>query len=218
MKENFKKVLIVIIALLLIAGTIILFSKKLVFGLNYENSQKIEINLGKQFETKDIEKIAKEVLGNQPVLIQPIEVYKDAVSITTSEITEEQKTDLITKINEKYETTISAEDVTIETNAHFRGREILKPYIIPFVITTVIILVYLAIRYHKINSLKVLCKSIGIIAIAQLILLAIITVTRTPINAITMPIALTVYAISTYVCTTIFDKKLEKDTKNSKEV
>ena len=43
-----------------------------------------------------------------------------------------------------------------------------------------------------------------------IILFAIITVTRMPIDVVTMPIVLTLYAISTYVCTTKFDKELEK--------
>ena len=44
--------------------------------------------------------------------------------------------------------------ITIEENVHIRGRDVIKPYIVPFVIATVIILMYLAIRYYKLNSLK----------------------------------------------------------------
>ena len=210
MKQKAKKIVIVLLALLLVTGAIILCSNKLVFGLNYEKNNKVELNLGKQFEVKDIKEITNEIFGNQPVLIQPIEVYKDAVSITTTKITDEQKTNLVTKINEKYGTELKAEEVTIEENTHFRGREILKPYLTPFIITTVIVLAYLAIRYYKLNSLKVIAKAIGIMALAQIILFAIITVTRMPIDVVTMPIVLTLYAISTYVCTTKFDKELEK--------
>ena len=126
------------------------------------------------------------------------------------DITEEQKNNIISKMNEKYGTELKAEEVTIEENTHFRGREILKPYLTPFIITAVIVLAYLAIRYYKLNSLKVIAKAIGIMALAQIILFAIITVTRMPIDVVTMPIVLTLYAISTYVCTTKFDKELEK--------
>ena len=124
MKQKAKKIVIVLLALLLVAGAIILCSNKLVFGLNYEKNNKVELNLGKQFEVKDIKEITNEIFGNQPVLIQPIEVYKDTVSITTTQITDEQKTNLVTKINEKYGTELKAEEVTIEENTHFRGREI----------------------------------------------------------------------------------------------
>ena len=210
MKQTKTKILIALIAIILIAGTVMIFTKGLAFELKYQDSKKVEVNLGKEFEEKDIKEITNEIFGNQPVLIQPIEVYKDAVSITTTKITDEQKTNLVTKINEKYGTELKAEEVTIEENTHFRGREILKPYLTPFIITTVIVLAYLAIRYYKLNSLKVIAKAIGIMALAQIILFAIITVTRMPIDVVTMPIVLTLYAISTYVCTTKFDKELEK--------
>ena len=185
-------------------------TKGLVFGLNYEDSKKVEINLGKQFEEKDIKEITNDVFGKQPVLIQAIEVYKDAVSITTTEISDEQKANLITKLNEKYGTDISTDDITIEANAHIRGRDIVKPYIVSFAIATVIVLVYLSIRYYKLNSLKVLAKSIGIMLLAQLILLAIIAIARIPIGVLTMPVVLLIYVLSTYICTTKFDKDLDK--------
>ncbi len=210
MKQKSAKIIIALIAIILIAGTIMLCTKGLVFGLNYEDSKKVEINLGKQFEEKDIKEITNDVFGKQPVLIQEIEVYKDAVSITTTEITDDQKANLIAKLNEKYGTDISTDDITIEANAHIRGRDIVKPYIVSFAIATVIVLVYLSIRYYKLNSLKVLAKSIGIMLFAQLILLAIIAIARIPIGVLTMPVVLLIYVLSTYICTTKFDKDLDK--------
>ena len=143
-------------------------------------------------------------------MIQAIEVYKDAVSITTTEITEEQKSELVTKINEKYETEISADDITIEEISHIRGRDIIKPYLIPFGVSTIIILGYLVIRYKKLNSLEVLTQSIGIMVLAQLVLLGIMAITRMPIGKFTIPTVLFVYMLSTYICTTKFDEDLEK--------
>lgn len=210
MKQKSTKIIIALIAIILIAGTIMICTKGLVFGLNYEDSKKVEINLGKQFEEKDIKEITNDVFGKQPVLIQAIEVYKDAVSITTTEISDEQKANLITKLNEKYGTDISTDDITIEANAHIRGRDIVKPYIVYFAIATVIVLVYLSIRYYKLNSLKVLAKSIGIMLLTQLILLAIIAIARIPIGVLTMPVVLLIYVLSTYICTAKFDKDLDK--------
>ena len=146
MKQNSTKILVILIAIILVLGAIMIFTKGLAFELRYQDSKKVEINLGKTFEEQDIKEITKEVFGNQPVRIQAIEVYKDAVSITTTEITEEQKADLLTKLNEKYEIELKAEDITIEEVAHIRGRDIIKPYLIPFTIVTAIVLVCLVIR------------------------------------------------------------------------
>ena len=209
MKNNSTKILVGLIAIILVAGIIMIFSKGLAFELKYQDAKKIELTLGKQFEESDIRNITDEVFGKQVLTIQPIEVYKDAVSITTTEITEEQKNELVTKVNDKYETEIKAEDITIETVAHTRGRDIIKPYIVPFVIVTALILVYLLIRYHKLNSFEVLTQSLGIIVLAQLVLLGIIAITRMPVGMFTIPAIMVVYMISTYVCTAKFEKELE---------
>ncbi|MBQ2938310.1 MAG: hypothetical protein IJE05_05505 [Clostridia bacterium] len=210
MKQKSTKILVIFIAIILVVGAVIIFAKGLAFELKYQNNQKVEINLGKEFNENDIKEITNEVLGNQPVIIQAIEVYKDSVSITTTQITEEQKTNMVAKINEKYGTELKAEDITIEHVSHVRGRDIIKPYVIPFVIVTAIILAYLVIRYNKLNSLELLTQSIGIIVLAQLVLLGIIAITRMPIGKFTIPTILLVYMLSTYICTTKFDKDLEK--------
>lgn len=214
MKQNSTKILAILIAIILVLGAVMIFTKGLAFELRYQDSKKVEINLGKTFEEKEIKEITKEVFENQPVRIQTIEVYKDAVSITTTEITEEQKTDLVTKLNEKYEIELKAEDITIEEVAHIRGRDIIKPYLIPFTIVTVIVLVCLVIRYNKLNVLEVLIQTIGIIVLAQLVLLGIMAITRMPIGIFTIPTVLLVYMLSTYICTTKFDEDLEKADNN----
>lgn len=214
MKQKETKILVAMIAIILVAGIIMIFTKGLAFELKYQDSKKVELNLGKEFEEKDVKEITNEIFGKQPVIIQAIEVYKDAVSITTTEITEEQKTELVKKINEKYETELKAEDITIEEIAHIRGRDIIKPYLIPFTIVTIIILAYLVIRYNKLNLLEVLTQSIGIIVLAQLVLLCIMAITRMPIGKFTIPTVLLVYMLSTYICTTKFDEDLENKIAN----
>ena len=205
------KVLIVLIAIILIAGTIIGCTKGFNFDLSYEEEKRVEITIGKQFDRKDIKEITNQVFGkDQPVQIQEIEVYKDAVSITTPSISDEQKINLVATINEKYGTEIKDSDVTIEGVAHIRARDIVKPYAIPLLITTIIILVYLMIRYYKLNSLKVLLQSAGIIVLAQWILFAIMAITRMPIGVCTTPSILVVYVISLYICTRKFDEDLDK--------
>ena len=209
MKQKSTKILIILIAVILVLGAVMIFTKGLAFELKYQDNKKVEINLGKEFDEKDLKTITNEVFANQPVMIQAIEVYKDAVSIITTEITEEQKSELVTKINEKYETEISAEDIKIEEISHIRGRDIIKPYIIPFGVSTIIILGYLVIRYKKLNSLEVLTQSIGIMVLAQLVLLGIIAITRMPIGKFTIPTVLLVYMLSTYICTTKFEENLK---------
>ncbi len=210
MKQTSTKILIILIALILIVGAIMIGVKGLAFEIKYQNGKQIEINLGKEFKVKDMQEITNEVFGKQPVLIEQIEVYKDAVNIITTEITEEQKSELITKINEKYETQLSEDNVIIEEHSKIRGRDLIKPYIMPFSIVTAIILVYLMIRYYKLNSFKVLAQSVGIIVLAQLVLLGIMAITRMQMGKLTIPFVLVVYVLSMLITTKKFDDDLEK--------
>ena len=203
-------ILALLILVILVAGTIIICTKGFAFDLNYANSKKVELNIGKQFERKDIKEITYQIFENQNVQIQEIEVYKDNVSITVPEITDEQKNELVSKVNEKYGTELKAEDIKIEENAHIRGRKILKPYIIPFAVVTIIIVIYFMIRYYKINTFKIVCESVVIIALAQAVLFAIMAITRVPIGTITLTAIILVYVISTYICTAKFNQNLDE--------
>ena len=169
----------------------------------------------KTFESSDIKQIAKEVIG-QDVVIQKVEIYEDDVSILSKDITEDQKNQIVTKINEKYGTEINAENTEIITVPHTHLRDLAQPYIIPFVIATVVILIYIGIRYYKLNIIKTIAKTIGIVIIWQVILYSIMAITRIPIGRLTIPLTLTIYMLSFVYCTTKFEKDL-KQQKQSEE-
>ena len=78
------------------------------------------------------------------------------------EITEEQKTDIINKINGKYELELTADSTQITNVPHTRGRDIVRPYLAPFAIATGIILAYMAIRYYKLGMVLTLGIEIAI--------------------------------------------------------
>ena len=61
MKQKSTKILAILIVLILVIGAIVIATKGLAFELKYQNGKQIEINLGKEFEKKDMEEITKEV-------------------------------------------------------------------------------------------------------------------------------------------------------------
>ncbi len=201
-----NKILIIILILVIIAGIIVTANIGLNFDLRYEKTQKIELNLEKEFEISDIKSITDEILQNQKVIIQKVELYKDTVCIIAKEITEEQRNSIVEKVNEKYGTELLAESTEILTIPHTRGRDIIKPYIAPFIIATVIIIIYMAIKYYKLNPLKVILKTIVICILTQLVLLSIIAITRIPIGRLTIPLVLIVYMLTLIGITTKFEK------------
>lgn len=215
-----QKIVFAIIALIIIVGAVITLTIGLNFDLRYEETKRIELYLGKDFAVSDIKEITNETIPDQSVIIQKVEVFEDSVRIIAKEITEEQKQNLVNKINEKYETEIEADSTEIVTIPHTRGRDIVKPYIIPFTIATIITLVYMAVRYKKLGIAKTVLKTVIVSIIAQALLLSVIAITRIPIGRLTIPMVIAVYLLTLIGITTKFEKELgikkEKENKNKK--
>ena len=205
-----KQLKIILMLLVIIAGIVMIAVKGFNFDLKYQDTQRVELYLKTEFNISDIKQITDEVFGNQKVMIQKVEVFEDSVSITTTSISDEQKSNLITKINEKYGTELTAEDTTVEDIGHTRGRDIIKPYILPFAIAVIVVLIYLGIRYHKLSIAKVIAKSIGIMALAQILLFSVMAITRIPIGRLTIPMVILVYLLTLFGITNKFEKDLSK--------
>ncbi len=212
-----SKIIVAIIILLIVIGAAIVGTKGFNFDIRSQASQKVELYLEKSFEISDIKQITNEVFGNQPVLIQKVEVYGDQVSITSKEITDEQKQSLVEKINEKYETELKAEDIDVESIPHTKLRDIAKPYVLPLIISTVAILVYIGIRFYKLGIMKTILKVSGIVVLAETILLALIAITRFPIGRYTLPLILFVYLVTMLGITIKLENKLKNDNTEEKE-
>lgn len=219
MKEISQKMKIIslLIAIIIIVGTIVTLTVGFNFDLKYQEAKKIQLYLEKDFEISDIKQITNEVLSNEKVMIQKVEVFEDTVSIIAKEITDEQKTNLVNKVNEKYELELSADDIEITTVPHTRGRDIIKPYIAPFVIATVIILVYMAVRYHKLGMIKTIVRTALTIVLIQAVLASVMVITRIPIGRVTIPLVLAVYMLSLLGMTTCLEKELTEKKKQEEK-
>ncbi|MBR3249243.1 MAG: hypothetical protein IKF83_00910 [Clostridia bacterium] len=205
-----SKIICAIIVLLIIIGTIVVILKGFKVDIKNRAVQQIEVNIGKSFETQDIKQITNEVFEKNQVLIQKVEVYEDAVSIISDEITDEQKSNLVQKINEKYSTELKAEDITVKDVPNTDIKDIVKPYIIPIVVSTGIILVYIAVRFYKIGIVKSALKYGIVLVVAQLVLFSLMAITRFPIGRFTLPLVLFVYLLSALGITNNLEKKLKE--------
>ena len=208
-----SKIVVAIILLVIVIGAAMVGIKGFNFDIRNKTSQRIELNLKKSFEVSDIKQITNEVFGNQHVMIQKVEVYEEKVAITTKEITDEQKNSLIEKINGKYETEFKAEDIVIQYVPHTKLRDVIKPYALPMIISTIAILVYIGIRFNKLGFIKTTIKAGGMVALVEILLFALMAITRFPIGRYTLPLVLFAYLV-TMLGTTI---KLENDLKNNQK-
>lgn len=200
-QKNVKIISIAILALIILLGIVVVgiwgFNKE----LRFEQSNSIDVYIEQTIDKSKIEEIVQEVLGGTNNMIQEVEIYKDMVTIRAREITEEQKDNIVSKIKENYEFEQTAEDTEIKTVPATKIIDIYKNYIIPFIISGVLILIYMIVRYYKKGILKVLARTIVLPVFGELFLLSVIAITRAPVGRFTPILVIGMYIATVMIVT-----------------
>lgn len=193
-----SKILCVILVIIFIAAIISTAIRGLNVSIEYAEGTSIVFDLGKQYDKKDIKQIAKEIWPKESIFVQKVEVYDESVLIKVSQVNDEQLDNLATKINEKYGLELKKEDFTILYNSNNKIRDIVKPYIIPLIIATALIVVYYSIRFKGVK--EILEFLLSLVAVEGIIY-SIYALAMLPINIITMPIVMIAYGLVTIFVT-----------------
>lgn len=192
-----KNQLVIMIGLIAISLVIVIWQGTPV-GLEYTENTSLMIDLGKEFSIADIKKITSEVFPKQTVIIKPVEEYNEVVQITVKSVNEEQLEALTNKINETFELEKEVGDIVVTNHANYKIRDLVRPYVIPVITATLIILVYELIRFKKLGWKNVLLTSIMPIISLQVLLACAYEIFRFQINQITMIISMTLYISAAY--------------------
>ena len=143
----------------IIAGAIVIATMGLKTDITYSKNLRLDIYLGNEYTKEDIEQVAKEVFGNERILVQQIEYYGDMFSITISQEVEEidNKIEQLTnKLNEKFDLKLEKEkeNITKVYQPHIRLSSVLMPYLLPIAISMIVVLAYVMIRFLEKLSLE----------------------------------------------------------------
>lgn len=187
MKQEFsgsKKIILLGLILLIIAGAVVVALKGFNVSLILEQHEAINIVIGKEVNIVDIKNICKEVFKDKKVIVRTVDLFNDSVNISLQTITDEEKSELVNKINEKYGTEINAEELTVSTISNVRIRDLVRPYIKPIIISVVIIVAYLIILFRKMKAFEVLGKIFLIILLTEATVASIIAIIRIPMSPV----------------------------------
>lgn len=195
-QKNIKIISIALVALVILIGIVVVgiwgFNKE----LRFEQSQSIDVYVEQSVDESKIKEIVHESLGGSSNMVQTVEIYKDMVTIRAEEITEEQKDNIVNKIKENYEFEQTAEDTTINTVPATKIIDMYKKYVVPFIISGALVLVYMVIRYYKKGILKVLARTVAIPVFGELFLLSVIAIARIPVGRFTPILVIGMYIAS----------------------
>lgn len=178
-----KKIILLGIILLIIAGIVVVALKGVKVSLVLQQHEEINIYVGKPTELKEMKSVCKEVFGDKQFVLMDIDTFNDAYSINVESFTNEEKQALLTKVNEKFEVELTEEDISEKTLSNIRVRDMVKPYVKPVIISVLLIIVYMIIRFRKEKVAKLLGKIFGIVLLTEAVIFSIIAIARIPLSA-----------------------------------
>lgn len=190
-----QKIICIVIIAVILAGISIICTTGFNLSLMYSNNKRIDVYIGKDFSLGDIKVIADEIFEGNKVL-QTAELLDDYASVTVKDASEEQVNNFKTKISEKYNVSEKLQSIKTTEVPSVNVIDVMKPYVFPIILTTLIATIYLAIRFREKNALKVCAKVICSLIIIEVLYLSIIAITRIPFSDLIMPIGLLIYIIS----------------------
>lgn len=203
-----KKVMYILVAIIIIAGIVSTYIWKTNVGLEHVNHIRIDLYIGKEYNMEDIKQISKEVFGNQEIIYQKIETFGDSIAIHVKEASDEQLKDLQTKMVEKYQLEDTGKLTQINHLGSVRIRDMIKPYIIPMIITTVLILGYVGIRYLNLGIFKTVFTLLFRLILGEAVVFSIIEIIRIPVGMYTMPFILGIYIVITIITIIGYEKSM----------
>lgn len=196
-----------IIVVIFIASIITTFKLGMKVSPYYGEGETIIFQCTKDINVKEIEDISKQVFENQVILVQRVEFFNNSIQIKVQKIEDGDIKDLCAKVNEKYGTELEESDFNTRHSSNIQLRSIIRPYIMPVIISAIIILFYYAIRYKGTSEMIRLVIN-GIIG--EGLLYSLYALGRIPITVITLPIALILY-VFIVIITTIYNEKNQKN-------
>lgn len=214
-----KKLIYAILICIIIAGIVIIATMGLKADILYSKNVELDIYIGKVAEKKDIENIVQEVFPNERIIVQEVELFNDMYAITLPDTRSDDELnakveELNNKINEKYELENKTEDITITHNPKVRLSSIIMPYFGIIIISIILMLIFVAIRYKKLGILKTILSYIISIGAVEMLYLSIIAITRFPINRVVIPVGLLLFLVVTTILGFINERKLVKADEN----
>ena len=219
-----KNIIYIIICLIIVAGIVVWKTVGFNMELQYSSRKQIELTNQTGIEISDIKKMVSEVLGNTRFIVQPVETFGNAVSIVAEDMTEEQKNSIVEKFNEKYYSEDSSEeskessdkssdkkidndDIKIVSIPFTRVKDIIKPYILPGIITLVLVTMYFTIRFRRLGCKKIFAKTLIVPVVAETLMFSIIAITRIPFGRIAVILGIALYLITIFVLTNKFENE-----------
>lgn len=213
-----KKIFLGIILAIILIGIIVVGFKGFNVGLSLRPHHTFYFVFEQEYNVEDVKKICKEVFKDKAFRIRGVEVFNDAIYVESSTITAEEEKVLAEKFDalyktEKVEETEKEIDYDVYHDSNIKIMDEIKPYVASVVISAIIILLYVAMRFKKLNDGKIY-KTFGNLIFEALIVvllpLSIIAIVRLPLEIVTFSILIIIEIVYLIIKFAMLENKLKE--------
>lgn len=199
-----KNIILCVSVLIVVAGLIYGFATGYTFDIDFKGGTRIQVDLNEEYNNSDVSDIVEQVCGQTPE-VQSTSSGNNSVTITTQTISEEEASNIIAALNEKY--TNMGEATTKNVQASY-GQELINTAIISVVVSIVLLLVYIAIRFKTLGYTAALSAVLGLM-FDVCFLFAVYGVFKFPINSTFIAVILTIIGYSINDTIIVYDRVRE---------
>jgi len=196
-----KNIILAISVLVVIAGLVYGFVTGFTLDIDFKGGTRISTELKEDYSVSDIEDIVKGVCGQIPQ-VQATSAGEKSVTITTQTISEEESNKVVEALKAKY---ANMTEPTIRNVQASYGKELLNTAIIAVVVSIVLLLVYIAIRFKTLGYTAALSAVLALL-FDVCFLFAVYGVFKFPINSTFVAVILTIIGYSINDTIIIYDR------------
>lgn len=214
-----KKIGYIVLAVIVIVAAVIVATIGFNVDVSFSDHKEMRVNLGKEYNIAEVYSIVQSVMGKESVAVSGAEKFNDAFIIKAKNLSDEQVTSLKDKIAEKYEIAEENKEnlATVNYVPGYRIRDMVEPFILPVILSSIAILIYIAIRYKKLGITRTVIVQFATMIFAEILLVSIYAIARIPVNRLFVPAMLSVYVLSIIACNIQLTKQLEEKKEQVKE-
>lgn len=205
-----RKIFAICSLAIIVIGLLMFFIKGFNYGIDFTGGTLIEINAGKYIPVDEVREITDEYDKNASIL-HGGENKSGLIIKSTLDLSNNTVTEIINKFAEKYN--IDRSNFQSEKFGPFMGKEIRNKALLSILIATILMLIYISWRFEFNFGLA------AIIALAHdvLIMVAVYSIFRIPVNSSFIAAILTILGYSINDTIVIFDRIREESKLYPKE-
>lgn len=205
-----KKIFFIIPIIIIVIGIVSMIAQGFVMDIEFRGGISITAALGQEFNNDDIYTLVKDSIGIQPSSVQKSGESGNDVIIKimyqgdNKELESEDRENLKNALIEKYG--IEDEQISISNVSATVGKEMLQRSFLLCLITVVLMLVYITVRFELMSGVSAVVALIHDV----LIMLTFYSLLRIPINSSFVAAILTILGYSINASIMVFDRIRER--------